>query len=298
MAMIALKCECCGAAIELVDPQGFATCPYCETRMMLPSVHSEASFGRDREVQKILNIAKITRSPFVPITAMEQLLKRAQDFERFGQPDLARKSYRELADQYPESHQGWFGLARLCEWELSDSDACQEDGKLLPSGGEYSINAVKHSSGTVRQHIFDVLTRKIDAETDREDKNVQLLKQQITPTSSVQSAASTSPSGTKSLGFYIACLVIGVVDIVPSLYLLYNDSSGELALFGLVLGGVLGFYGLSGISYWVDVGDQSRSFESPDSQFVKNKKAQIAEKEKLIEALNNLREILVLENKK
>ena len=97
MKIIALKCPNCNADIELDQDREFGFCNYCGTKIMIADA-----------VQKVSGTVNINRS-----SEINNILKRAKDYEERQMLDDAEKYYDRALDIDMDNQEAQEGLERV-----------------------------------------------------------------------------------------------------------------------------------------------------------------------------------------
>lgn len=97
MKIVALKCPNCNADIELDQDREFGFCNYCGTKIMIGDA-----------VQKVSGTVNISH-----ISEINNILRRAKDYEKRGLLDEAEKYYDRVLDIDMDNQEAQDGLERV-----------------------------------------------------------------------------------------------------------------------------------------------------------------------------------------
>lgn len=155
MKIIALKCPNCNADIELDQDREFGFCNYCGTKIMIADA-----------VQKVSGTVNINRS-----SEINNILKRAKDYEERQMLDDAEKYYDRALDIDMDNQEAQEGLERVkttilepnviierpeLEGSYAEQIVVSEDGEEVCRLGLGERSFIECPVG---RHVFDIRTR-------------------------------------------------------------------------------------------------------------------------------------------
>ena len=155
MKIIALKCPNCNADIELDQDREFGFCNYCGTKIMIAD-----------DVQKVSGTVNINRS-----SEINNILKRAKDYEERQMLDDAEKYYDRALDIDMDNQEAQEGLERVkttilepnviierpeLEGSYAEQIVVSEDGEEVCRLGLGERSFIECPVG---RHVFDIRTR-------------------------------------------------------------------------------------------------------------------------------------------
>jgi DNA-directed RNA polymerase subunit RPC12/RpoP len=155
MKIIALKCPNCNADIELDQDREFGFCNYCGTKIMIADA-----------VQKVSGTVNINRS-----SEINNILKRAKDYEERQMLDEAEKYYDRALDIDMDNQEAQEGLERVkttilepnviierpeLEGSYAEQIVVSEDGEEVCRLGLGERSFIECPVG---RHVFDIRTR-------------------------------------------------------------------------------------------------------------------------------------------
>lgn len=155
MKTIALKCPNCNADIELDQDREFGFCNYCGTKIMIADA-----------VQKVSGTVNINRS-----SEINNILKRAKDYEERQMLDDAEKYYDRALDIDMDNQEAQEGLERVkttilepnviierpeLEGSYAEQIVVSEDGEEVCRLGLGERSFIECPVG---RHVFDIRTR-------------------------------------------------------------------------------------------------------------------------------------------
>ena len=155
MKIIALKCPNCNADIELDQDREFGFCNYCGTKIMIADA-----------VQKVSGTVNINRS-----SEINNILKRAKDYEERQMLDDAEKYYDRALDIDMDNQEAQEGLERVkttilepnviierpeLEGSYAEQRVVSEDGEEVCRLGLGERSFIECPVG---RHVFDIRTR-------------------------------------------------------------------------------------------------------------------------------------------
>lgn len=155
MKIIALKCPNCNANIELNRDKEFGFCNYCGTKIMIADA-----------VQKVSGTVNINRS-----SEINNILKRAKDYEERQMLDDAEKYYDRALDIDMDNQEAQEGLERVkttilepnviierpeLEGSYAEQIVVSEDGEEVCRLGLGERSFIECPVG---RHVFDIRTR-------------------------------------------------------------------------------------------------------------------------------------------
>lgn len=155
MKIIALKCPNCNADIELDQDREFGFCNYCGTKIMIADA-----------VQKVSGTVNINRS-----SEINNILKRAKDYEERQMLDEAEKYYDRALDIDMDNQEAQEGLERVkttilepnviierpeLEGSYAEQIVVSEDDEEVCRLGLGERSFIECPVG---RHVFDIRTR-------------------------------------------------------------------------------------------------------------------------------------------
>ena len=160
MKIIALKCPNCNADIELDQDREFGFCNYCGTKIMIADA-----------VQKVSGTVNINRS-----SEINNILKRAKDYEERQMLDDAEKYYDRALDIDMDNQEAQEGLERVkttilepnviierpeLEGSYAEQIVVSEDGEEVCRLGLGERSFIECPVG---RHVFDIRTKPLKQE--------------------------------------------------------------------------------------------------------------------------------------
>lgn len=125
MPLVPAKCTQCGANLEVDPSLEAAVCPNCKT----PFITERAinNYNTTNVVNNVTNIDSLNADVVnvASSDSVENLLRTAETFVKFGDWEKAGLIYKKITETYPYEAEGWYGLLRASSSDFSNLFADQ-----------------------------------------------------------------------------------------------------------------------------------------------------------------------------